>query len=598
MPPTRQRTFELVPTSLVKSGGPKPPMTSKAAKKAYQKANRGPRISRAEQRRLQQEELDRQKKEWAREQAAAKAKAARMKKAEKENAEKEARKKMGLPEPSKYVRASQPTISRFVRNGGKRKWEEVDNIAEDSEGTACDADTVDKDEPPPKRVAQDNDSDDEFGDFPALSQMDLLEKIAKPITPIKGVSAGQRSPASKANLPPELRDPESSQELPVRKSSNNEYPLEDSQAFADMANTQLLSEAAEAASKSDSIEPPAVLRVQNPSQNNSKPEPKGIVEYKKPPSINSRNISHMSPPSIRPAPRVRKPIPFVPPPRNPRFLLRNSARARPYSDVPAPSTQAFLENSIEDFFPSPSQEVRELLEDNEDPPAKPHIIQAPNPPKLPKNINEDYLFDDLISTQDLILSPQDLQEITTPSRAPLSKPIHGPPKPHLSYPASRVGNPLNDFRPPLPAPPLESKPPNQPKSYPPPPVTREFKTTIAPKPYLQPPPARDLKSLDQPKIQAPSPAPREPKPPAGPKAHLSPAPPREKSRFFEEKEEDLLQAAIHESKMLAAQQEVQNVPLNGSPEKGKRTLQRIGSTATDYGDDEFSGCSQELLALC
>jgi hypothetical protein len=80
---------------------------------------------------------------------------------------------------------------------------------------------------------------------------------------------------------------------------------------------------------------------------------------------------------------------------------------------------------------------------------------------------------------------------------------------------------------------------------------------------------------------------------------------RERARFFEEKEDDLMHAAMHESKMLAEQAKKlpptkateKKVPLKEAP-KVKRTLKRVQSTATDYGDDEFSECVQDLLDLC
>jgi hypothetical protein len=72
-----------------------------------------------------------------------------------------------------------------------------------------------------------------------------------------------------------------------------------------------------------------------------------------------------------------------------------------------------------------------------------------------------------------------------------------------------------------------------------------------------------------------------------------PAPaPKEKRRFFEEKEEDLLQAALHESRIAARQE-----PPLKKPPRPKRSLQRVQSAATDYGDEEFSAYGKELLAM-
>jgi hypothetical protein len=208
-------------------------MTSKAAKKAYQMANRGPRISRADQRRLEAEELARQKKEYERARVAAKAKIAREKKAQKEQSEKEARKQMGLPEPSKFVRASQPTISRFIKNGTKRTWQEIDiGIETESEGTIYD-------QPPAERMAREDISEDEFGDFPSLSQSDLPILLENFDTPI----------ASNKEL-------EEEQELPKRSTTRLVPSLNSEEANAYLVETQLLSEAAEAASKLDGSRSP------------------------------------------------------------------------------------------------------------------------------------------------------------------------------------------------------------------------------------------------------------------------------------------------------------------------------------------------------
>lgn len=90
-------------------------------------------------------------------------------------------------------------------------------------------------------------------------------------------------------------------------------------------------------------------------------------------------------------------------------------------------------------------------------------------------------------------------------------------------------------------------------------------------------------------------------------------------RFFEEKDEDLLHAAIQESKMLTANEELrghgkrsyermnevkiateqkeQRGEEEGLPGDTKRAFKRTLSNATDYGEDEFHDCEEELLAL-
>ena len=103
-------------------------MTSKAAKKAYREANKLPKISKAEQRRIEAAEIARQKKEYEKEKAAAKAKAAREKKLKKEAEERAKRKELGLPEPSRFITSSQPTIKTFVKSGAGRKRSRADIV--------------------------------------------------------------------------------------------------------------------------------------------------------------------------------------------------------------------------------------------------------------------------------------------------------------------------------------------------------------------------------------------------------------------------------------------------------------------------------------
>ncbi|EAQ88768.1 hypothetical protein CHGG_05387 [Chaetomium globosum CBS 148.51] len=101
----------------------KPPMTSKQAQKLYREATRGPRLSRAEQRRVEREEQDRIRRELDRDRQTTRARALRDRKKEKEQRVLEDKRRKGLPlvEP----RASQDTISR-VGLVAVREEEEVD----------------------------------------------------------------------------------------------------------------------------------------------------------------------------------------------------------------------------------------------------------------------------------------------------------------------------------------------------------------------------------------------------------------------------------------------------------------------------------------
>ncbi|KAK3296462.1 uncharacterized protein B0H64DRAFT_432999 [Chaetomium fimeti] len=132
-PRQQQHTFTTVPNPLGMQGlmarptdGPqsKPPMTSKQAQKLYREATRGPRLSRAEQRRVEREEQDRIRRELDRDRQTTRARALRDRQRDKDRRARDDRKRKGLPlvEP----RASQGTISRFLRgNGAGRKRDAV-----------------------------------------------------------------------------------------------------------------------------------------------------------------------------------------------------------------------------------------------------------------------------------------------------------------------------------------------------------------------------------------------------------------------------------------------------------------------------------------
>ena len=493
--PGRQQTFDLVPASLVRSTGQKPPMTSKAAKKAYLKANRTPKLSRAEQRRLEAEERARQKEEYDNERNAQRARAARERKAQKEQAQREARKKMGLPEPSKFVRASQPTISRFVVAGGKRSWQAMEVVAEESDGTICKRD--DDGCPPAKRVALEDDSEEEFGDFPSLSPSDLpalFDNIDTPKKPLK---------AEEGELEGE-KEVEGSPELPRRKAiaDKEDYTLEDEGMIDEMITAQLLSEAVEASSRADDAPSPA--KSSNRSNtipiftDEDKTSGEDAVDNTRKRIYGKTRQALAERPMNVPPPKAAKTISFAPtPPKH-----RHSALPIDERNYPPSATQVFLENHLNDFFPSPSQEIRELLEDADALPSNTQITRELNP----DTCIDDDLGAGMFSSQDFVLSSQDLREIATPSRVP----------------AGWDGGSV----------------------------------------------------------------------PGQAQAVL-----KQKGRFFEEKDEDLLEAAIHESKVVAEREKQQKEPPKKPSGPTKRTLQRVQSTATDYGDEEFSAYEKELLAL-
>ncbi|KAK6217987.1 hypothetical protein LQW54_003045 [Pestalotiopsis sp. IQ-011] len=116
-----QQTFSLIPElpSALHGGEQeqgrvsRPPMTTKQAKKAYKAKNKGPKLSKAEQRRQDLMEQDRIRREFEKERNQARAKAARDKRKEKEDREKAEKKRKGVPLVE--VHPSQDTLARFLR---------------------------------------------------------------------------------------------------------------------------------------------------------------------------------------------------------------------------------------------------------------------------------------------------------------------------------------------------------------------------------------------------------------------------------------------------------------------------------------------------
>ncbi|KAF6833277.1 hypothetical protein CPLU01_05628 [Colletotrichum plurivorum] len=116
----QQNTFTVISNGAPRGGAPsKPPMTSKQAQKLYKKANKAPRMSKAEQRKWEKERQEEIRKELEKERAAVKARAARERKKAKDEEARENRRRAG--QPLIDCRPSQDTIARFVRGNGTNK---------------------------------------------------------------------------------------------------------------------------------------------------------------------------------------------------------------------------------------------------------------------------------------------------------------------------------------------------------------------------------------------------------------------------------------------------------------------------------------------
>ncbi|KAM0477119.1 hypothetical protein ACHAPX_006082 [Trichoderma viride] len=160
-----QKTFTIIPPAGPATRTPvdNRPMTSKQVRKAYQAANRVPRLSKAERIKQERAEQERIRKEFEKDKAAARAKFLREKKKAKEEAEKQDKKKKGLPLVT--VRPSQDTIAKFFRGNGlghKRSCEGEDV------GEATDAAKA-PDLPFVEELAEEDDEDED--DFPSPKRL-------------------------------------------------------------------------------------------------------------------------------------------------------------------------------------------------------------------------------------------------------------------------------------------------------------------------------------------------------------------------------------------------------------------------------------------
>ena len=104
---------------------PKGPMTSKQVKKAYKERNAGPKMTKAEQRKEEQQIREAQRLELEKEKRLEREKRKREKKREEEAAAKAERKKMGVPEKSKWVRPSQNRITGFIALGKRNREDDT-----------------------------------------------------------------------------------------------------------------------------------------------------------------------------------------------------------------------------------------------------------------------------------------------------------------------------------------------------------------------------------------------------------------------------------------------------------------------------------------
>ncbi|KAI0840355.1 hypothetical protein F5Y06DRAFT_262428 [Hypoxylon sp. FL0890] len=430
----------------------KRPMTTKQAKKAYQKANKGPKLTKAEKRRQELLEQDRIRKEFEKEKNQARAKAARDRKKEKEEKERAERKKKGLPLVD--VRPSQDTIAWFVRGNGRKqeKQERQESPAinlsavNNDDSDCCTLSAENESEPPPKRQRTDSpipvnpdrdhspsatgvingsmsashgpgadealpDVDDLVHGHPTPPNLDIdiedtetiealpdelfTELINATISPLqrKGfvpnsdVSPPRDQESSKSPKSPSLSIPSGNhshtptlkEELMLEQKAEDSASLPSTQRPLQTLSTHEINSRTVRTPKErtpDRGKPavPDTPTIESPAETASKAQrPVSVIRSFRHPK------TPMGPPPVPPKFKSRSYI-QTKESRTPPFLLKQTHSQKPYvtsnpnpkpaegrllqqsrQECPPTSTQLFMLGHLDDFFPSPSQEVRELF---------------------------------------------------------------------------------------------------------------------------------------------------------------------------------------------------------------------------------------------
>ncbi|KAH7144302.1 hypothetical protein B0J13DRAFT_41967 [Dactylonectria estremocensis] len=351
-----QRTFTLIPQHPGRSGDspsdpPARPMTSKQVQKAYKAANRAPRQSRAELARQEKAEQERIRKEFEKEKAANKARAAREKKKGKELAEREEKRKRGLPTVS--VRPSQDTISWFVRGNGTAK-------KRDCEGRGLGAgETSEPVTPCPARgsklvniAEEEEEEEDPAEEDPAEEAGDQAEE-----------EEGHQAAEEEENP---AEDEEAQKEAKVEVEVVAEAPEQDlvdlDDDFEDDLALEMLQDVEASVKKASARNPEPNHQQDSPARRTTAPP---IPSHQIPTTRYEQDLGLQRPKPQRPASPPAEPTRHSPSP---------SPSPSPPRQAPPMSTQAILFN-FDDYFPSPSQQARELEEEI----AEEHESSAPEP---------------------------------------------------------------------------------------------------------------------------------------------------------------------------------------------------------------------------
>lgn len=424
--PLQQKTFTVVPPPGMPSKGPRPPMTSKQAKKLYKQAI--PKVSRLEQRQIEAEEHQRIRREQDKERAAGRAKAAKERKQKKANEAREIR-KMDPPKPRPGERASRDKMMEFIKLGAGVKRAR-DEVGDDGEG----------------HIEEGNgeglhllDHDDNYGSEviealrrssspPAASQMSfnnaniqLGQAVFSGAGPLKAVNGVLDTTTA-----------EDRQTTVTPRASSPSHQTKHPDIEAEMSPTSIKS------GKSFDVKSRSATPTCNADRCGEKIDHTGF-------RTSPREVRNRTPQSVcATSKRMASPPSKVP-------RRRSSAAS-------APSTLAFLEDNFDDFFPSSSQQARELMGAIDDIPSNtqvareistegshcaallssqpaislqpaeplglarsPTLLRATCTQQSPElrpamSTAQTDLGLEFLSSQDFVLSSQDLRDINTPCR--------------------------------------------------------------------------------------------------------------------------------------------------------------------------------------
>ncbi|RYO85677.1 hypothetical protein DL764_009124 [Monosporascus ibericus] len=472
-----QNTFSVIPNAPSAINGnfdassvsrpSRPPMTTKQAKKAYKEKKKGPKLSKAEQRRQELFEQDRIRREFEKEKNQARARAARDRRREKEEKERAEKKKKGLPLVE--VHPSQNTLSRFLRFDAKKesngKLPAPQNERQDGEDS--DSETLsaggEAQEPPAKKQRTEIPTPEDV--TPARRSLEDIKSPSQTASEVevKGVTSdtpGSPKPSEfdvddilvdelicEKLLNEALDATSSGKKASLSTESQEESLPRDGQIQSERSPAKLSGGLGPSHTPNDlPVEQPPALKSKNPQDSPERPAcscdsgfaaatqtkklmeqvphskareplrsipaeqvhvrdnvpplraPLGAKSITTPhtPAANSSKYVFKMPSAIisSPRPNSRPGTPMCPPPRppsrppkfkypvcvagntvdRPKFLsmdVHNSRLSVPSSgserlsqdsSVPPSSTQLLVMSHLDDFFPSPSQEARELYE--------------------------------------------------------------------------------------------------------------------------------------------------------------------------------------------------------------------------------------------